>query len=73
MSHRPGVQLPRGTWSFFSTQLKMVVSSKEVILDLFCGAGGFSDGLRASGMQPAIGVDLNEDALATYAQNFPHD
>jgi DNA (cytosine-5)-methyltransferase 1 len=40
------------------------------VLDLFCGAGGFSAGLRMAGLQPSIGVDIEDDALETYARNF---
>jgi DNA (cytosine-5)-methyltransferase 1 len=42
-----------------------------LVLDLFCGAGGFSAGLRKAGLQPTIGVDIEGEALETYAHNFP--
>ena len=41
------------------------------ILDLFCGAGGFSEGFRQAGFEVATGTDVDPDACATYAQNFP--
>lgn len=40
-------------------------------LDLFCGAGGLSTGLRAAGFEIAYGVDLDEDACTTYEANHP--
>lgn len=41
------------------------------IVDLFCGAGGFSEGFRSAGFEPVCGVDNDPDACATYARNFP--
>jgi DNA (cytosine-5)-methyltransferase 1 len=39
--------------------------------DLFCGAGGLSEGLRQAGFEIAMGSDHDPDACATYAANFP--
>lgn len=39
-------------------------------LDLFCGAGGFSEGFRQSGFELVGGLDIDPDAIATYAYNF---
>lgn len=41
------------------------------IVDLFCGAGGFSQGFRMAGHEVLGGVDIDPDACATYALNFP--
>lgn len=41
------------------------------IVDLFCGAGGFSQGFRMAGHEILGGVDIDPDACATYALNFP--
>jgi DNA (cytosine-5)-methyltransferase 1 len=41
------------------------------VVDLFCGAGGFSEGFRSAGYQVVAGSDLDPDAIATYAANFP--
>lgn len=41
------------------------------IADLFCGAGGFSQGFRMAGCEVLGGVDVDPDACATYALNFP--
>lgn len=40
-----------------------------IAIDLFCGAGGFSNGFENAGINIDIGVDLNEDALKTYEHN----
>jgi len=41
------------------------------ILDLFCGAGGLSEGFRLAGFTIIGGVDVDPDAIATYTLNFP--
>jgi len=41
------------------------------VVDFFCGCGGTSAGLRASGMNIVAGVDNDAQAGATYAANFP--
>ncbi|MBK3801835.1 DNA (cytosine-5-)-methyltransferase [Azospirillum brasilense] len=40
-------------------------------VDLFCGAGGLSEGFRQAGFTIAAGSDNDPDAMATYAANFP--
>ena len=35
-------------------------------IDLFCGAGGLSTGLKKSGFRLCLGVDIDEKALKTY-------
>jgi DNA (cytosine-5)-methyltransferase 1 len=41
------------------------------IADLFCGAGGLSEGFQMAGYRVIGGVDVDPDAIATYALNFP--
>ena len=41
------------------------------LLDLFCGAGGLSEGFRQAGFSIVAGIDHDPDACATYAHNFP--
>jgi len=41
------------------------------IMDLFCGAGGFSQGFRMAGHEILGGADVDPDACATYKLNFP--
>lgn len=42
------------------------------LLDLFCGAGGMSLGLKRAGMTPVAAIDFDEDALDTYARHSPN-
>lgn len=41
------------------------------VVDLFCGAGGLSEGFRRAGYRVAAGSDHDPDAVATYTRNFP--
>jgi DNA (cytosine-5)-methyltransferase 1 len=38
--------------------------------DLFCGAGGVSEGFRQAGWTPVAAADIDPDAVATYESNF---
>lgn len=40
-----------------------------VAIDMFCGAGGVSCGLRRAGIHVALGIDNREDCRLTYALN----
>lgn len=40
-------------------------------IDLFCGAGGISAGLRLAGYEVIAGVDLERTYFATFRHNFP--
>ena len=42
------------------------------VIDLFCGCGGFSKGFEQAGFNVRLGIDIWEDAVATYKANFPH-
>ncbi|MDO5564020.1 MAG: DNA (cytosine-5-)-methyltransferase [Eubacteriales bacterium] len=42
------------------------------ILDLFCGAGGFSSGIdKNKNMKTVVAVDFDKNAALTFAKNFP--
>lgn len=45
--------------------------SLPTVVDLFCGAGGLSEGFRQAGFSILAGSDNDPDAMATYRQNFP--
>jgi DNA (cytosine-5)-methyltransferase 1 len=40
-------------------------------VDLFCGCGGISAGLRAAGLKVLAGVDIEPTYLCTFSHNFP--
>lgn len=40
-------------------------------IDLFCGAGGISIGLRKAGFEVVAGMDNNEKYIQTFRHNFP--
>ena len=42
------------------------------VLDLFCGAGGFSEGFRQAGYEIIMGVDNWKPAIQTFQLNFPN-
>jgi DNA (cytosine-5)-methyltransferase 1 len=46
------------------------MSKNPSFIDLFCGAGGFTLGLRQAGWKPLLGVDAWADAVQTYRRNF---
>jgi len=41
------------------------------VVDFFCGCGGTSAGLRAAGLDIALGLDMDPKASRTYRRNFP--
>ena len=45
--------------------------SGPTVIDLFCGAGGLSEGLRQAGFRPVVGVDFDKHAAQTYRHNHP--
>lgn len=47
-------------------------ASKLMMLDLFCGAGGFSVGCSWAGFQAVYGVDHFEPAMQTWCNNHPN-
>ena len=42
---------------------------KYNIIDLFCGAGGFSNGMEQAGFKSVLGIDMWDDAIDTYNKN----
>jgi DNA (cytosine-5)-methyltransferase 1 len=45
------------------------MKNKPIAIDLFCGAGGLSEGLQTSGFDIAAAVDFNKAAALTYQAN----
>jgi DNA (cytosine-5)-methyltransferase 1 len=46
-------------------------SPGPAVVDLCCGAGGFSWGFMQAGCEVRLGVDIDRHALATFAANLP--
>jgi DNA (cytosine-5)-methyltransferase 1 len=42
------------------------------VIDLFCGAGGFSLGAHQAGFKVVASVDIDEKLTSSYKNNFPH-
>lgn len=42
------------------------------LVELFCGAGGFSRGAHAAGFEVAVAYDLDETLTSSYSLNFPN-
>lgn len=53
------------------TECSATEIGKFSVLDIFCGAGGFSEGFRQAGFKIVAGIDNDFEALMTYANNFP--
>lgn len=49
-----------------------IEENKLIMLDLFCGAGGFAVGCEWAGFQSVFGVDHFEPAMKTWTTNHPH-
>jgi len=45
--------------------------SGRVVVDLFCGMGGFSEGARLAGVETVLAVDAWGPALAVHVENHP--
>jgi len=49
-----------------------VRTGRLTAIDLFCGAGGLSQGLADAGFQIVAAADHDPDACTTYRRNFPY-
>lgn len=54
-----------------NNDVKKITTKKPTMLDLFCGAGGFSVGAEWSGFRTVAGIDHFEPAMKTWAYNHP--
>ena len=46
-------------------------TGKPKAIDLFCGCGGMSSGIRDAGFRVVAGVDIERKYMATFQHNFP--
>lgn len=56
---------------FINTENAEFDKNKPKLLDLFCGAGGFSVGCNWAGVESVIGIDHFEPAIKTWIKNHP--
>lgn len=49
----------------------MDIEAKPKAVDIFCGCGGISVGLRAAGFDVVAGIDIEKKYLASFRHNFP--
>lgn len=60
--------LPSRTRAIKEARSTNSIESKLVVLDLFCGIGGFSLGSQSVGIQPLFGVDMEAGCVSAYRQ-----
>jgi DNA (cytosine-5)-methyltransferase 1 len=47
------------------------ITKRLTAIDLFCGCGGISVGLRSAGFEVLAGVDINKKYISSFTKNFP--
>lgn len=63
----------RGQWSTKSWVTAIVpdMASSLTVADLYCGAGGLSEGLHQVGYEIVFAIDKDRDACETFVKNHP--
>lgn len=55
--------------TYFNLESFQLDANKLTMIDLFCGAGGFSVGCSWAGFQPVFGIDHFKPAMKTWCEN----
>ena len=73
MERLPPLQLSPHPASARTHRFKRWVESQDrpIAVDLFCGAGGLSQGLEQAGFTVALSVDTDRSALKSHQHNLP--
>jgi DNA (cytosine-5)-methyltransferase 1 len=71
-SRTTGAKNVREQLSIFGRQNGHRATHRLTSVDLFCGAGGISEGLKEAGFDCLFANDLNKDACTTFALNHPY-
>ncbi|MDY4746162.1 MAG: DNA cytosine methyltransferase [Veillonella caviae] len=58
--------------TFFNVDNSQFNKNSLKLLDLFCGAGGFSVGCNWAGIESVMGIDHFEPAIKTWVKNHPN-
>ncbi|WP_341740252.1 DNA cytosine methyltransferase [Microcoleus sp. CAWBG640] len=56
---------------FIDIESQSLTKSDYTFVDLFCGAGGMTQGLLQAGFRPVASVEINAIASETHTKNFP--
>ena len=66
-----GVAEPRGVYRTLRAQGAQRATRKPVVIDLFCGVGGWSEGCRQAGFETVLAIDCNMRLLRLHKRNHP--
>lgn len=58
-------------WSVLKGQENGAAPKEFSTIDLFCGAGGITEGFRSAGYRSLYGNDVMKEAIETFAKNHP--
>lgn len=58
--------------TIFNKENFELIKNKPIMIDLFCGAGGFSVGCQWAGFQSILGIDYFKPAIDTWMKNHPN-
>lgn len=72
MNYREGLLPNKTTARRCRPERDASVGSRRIaVVDFFSGCGGTSAGLRAAGMDVALGIDIDQESERTFRRNFP--